>query len=299
MNHEALVSVQGAMFGALMSYPVGQLAYAAAWLKPIDPDETNPTVSVLHHLCRWIPDAYLRCIEYMRTGCTEQDLDDFICGEINRFFGDDVVLDLEVATYGLDFPMLGIDIWDPEFWQNEGMDRVHTALGHFGLFAFPDADPDDESQEGIQPEDGALRQAGDVCHYLYQDLEDRQGVEFDHLRCLLDWMFSRSGNTILDYSSNAYYESGITPPDWDDFKLATGVWFEAVELHQKAVKGMELIEGSTAWLTALLDNIHTIWKRMKKGRRDINGHYTGLRFKPFDWPEPTPGEETIDGAVVL
>lgn len=298
MNNETLIEVQTAMLGALMRYPVGKMAYMTAWLAPNLDGDDNPTIVVLGRMARWMPEAYAECMAYLSTATSEEALDEFICNQINSYFGDEIAYEIDVITYGLDFPMLGIDVWVSEFWQNEGMDRVHTILGHFGLFANPDFDADDEGPS-VAPEDGALRQAGDVAHYLSKDIEDRAGLEFDYLRCLLDWLFSNSGNTILDFDMNGFYESGIPTPGWDEFEFASTVWFEAVDLHHKAVKGMELIEDSTEWLTALLGNIQTIWKHMKKRKRDVNGHYSGLRFKPFTWPEPTLGEEAVGDPVVL
>lgn len=298
MNSEALSTLQAAMTDALMSYPVGALAYATAWLVPTlqagDYTEGEEDDCVIMTLCRLrdhMPDSYARSIAYLRSGCSEEQLSDFMVREINDYFGDDVANDIEQIAWSLWFPCLGLNIFSIDFWLNEGMDRVHTIIGHLGAFGDP--------EERTGPEEAAIQQAVDTAGYIFKDIEEQNGKEFEYLRCLLWWICSNSGNTILDYDDAEFSESGIEYPQWHEFEWASEVWFEAVDLHHKAVKGMELLEGSTEWLTAFLNNVHTIWSRMKKGKRDKNGRFTGLRFKSFSWPQPTPSEEAVDGAVVL
>jgi hypothetical protein len=164
--------------------------------------------------------------------------------------------DLEEMRYGppIDFSGLYLDTLDPEDAENPPYDRLLPIFAHFGLSIGGD--------EPSDVQDVALHTARVLIH----SLSERKERAYQDLSNLLAWMFSLSGNTAVDYTSEAFWENGYDMPQWsaDDIALINDINQEAHDLIGSARNALTILETDTALLKVFNRNVKAVSNTIRK-----------------------------------
>jgi len=114
--------------------------------------------------------------------------------------------------------------------------------------------------------DGEWSTARLVADILHHSLKAQSASDYHDLSALLSWMFSASGNSLVDWSQEAMWESGAEYPDWslEDIAFVNDMTREAEVIMGAAESGMALVESNPTLNKALQRNIRTIYKQIER-----------------------------------
>ena len=238
------------------------LANAVAWLDPLwetsDDDVYDEGDGVGMALCitrSAFPDIYAGAVERIRSGASEKELDSFICGEISQR---GIPLDnLEFLGYGIPLTACGIELSDPDLYAARA-----DLLPLVDLF-------------GIRPESGQYNVEVPDCAYtagrvIADSLVQQTDERLKQVGWALTWLFSCSGNTLIDFDDESMAE--IPPLSWDENDLAFAIELieEANGIIGDVNAGLTLLESNPSLFTALGANIQRTYKVLAKtkGKND-------------------------------
>jgi hypothetical protein len=201
------------------------------------------------------PDIYAGAVERIRSGASEKELDSFICGEISQR---GIPLDnLEFLGYGIPLTACGIELSDPDLYAA----RPHL-LPLVALF-------------GIRPEPGHYNVEVPDCAYtagriIADSLVQQDEERLKQVGWALAWLFSCSGNTLIDFDDESMAE--IPPLSWDENDLAFAIELieEANGIIGDVNAGLTLLEATPILFTALEANIQRTYQTLakQKGKQD-------------------------------
>jgi hypothetical protein len=277
-----LLDTFGLLAAALLDDPLLALANAVCWLDPLwefaddDVYEEDDGVGLALCITRGaFPDIYAGAVERIRSGASEKELDTFICGEISA---KGIPLDnLEFLGYGIPLTACGIELSDPDLYA-----------------ARPDLLPLVELF-GIRPEPGHYNVEVPDCAYtagriIADSLVKQADERLQQVGWALAWLFSCSGNSLVDFDDESLAE--IPPLTWDadDLAFAIELIEEADGIVQDVNAGLERLESSPDLLAALSAHVKHIYKAIsrQKGKKDEP------RIR-LEWP---PLDAGGDGAAV-
>jgi len=257
-----LLDTFGLLAVAMLDDPLLALANAVVWLDPLwktsDDDVYDEGDGVGLALCitrSAFPDIYAGAVERIRSGAAEKELDSFICGAISRC---GIPLDnLEFLGYGIPLTACGIELSDPDLYA-----------------ARPDLLPLVELF-GIRPEPGHYNVEVPDCAYtagriIADSLVKQTDERLQQVGWALAWLFSCSGNTLVDFDDESMAE--IPPLSWDenDLAFATELIEEANGIMQDVTAGLTLLEANPILFAALETNIQRTYKVIAKmkGKND-------------------------------
>ena len=277
-----LLDTFGLLAAAMLDDPLLTLANAVAWLDPLwetsDDDVYDEGDGVGLALCitrSAFPDIYAGAVERIRSGESEKELDSFICGEISRR---GIPLDnLEFLGYGIPLTAAGVELADPDLYAARC-----DLLPLVELF-------------GIRPEPGHYNVEVPDCAYtvgrvIADSLVKQADEGLKQVGWALAWLFSCSGNTLIDFDDESMAE--IPPLTWDenDLAFATELIEEANGIMGDVTAGLTLLETTPILFSALEANIQRTYKTIAKQK----GKQDELRIR-LEWP---PLESGGDGAAV-
>lgn len=268
---------------ALTADPLLLLASAVATFDPfwaafdeIDIDyETDPLTIALQVTRGAFPDIYAQAVERLRAGASYQKMDRLLCKAISA---KGIPLDdLETIGWGIPLNAVGIDLEDPEFY------AVHTdllpILAPFGIEI-----PEGETYSIDIPD--CVYPAGRA---IAASLHEQPDQALREVGWVFGWLFSCTGNSLIDYTDEALSE--IPPLSWspDDIAFAIELIDEAEGILRDVQAGVEILK-STPWLQAALErNIAHLYREFKrKGKLDE-------RTIRLEWTRPDDG---ADGTAV-
>jgi hypothetical protein len=268
---------------ALTADPLLLLASAVATFDPfwaafdeLDIDyETDPLTISLQVTRGAFPDIYVQAVERLRAGASYQEMDRLLCKAISA---KGIPLDdLESIGWGIPLNAVGVDLEDPEFY------AVHTdllpILAPFGIDI-----PEGETYSIDIPD----------CVYpvgraLAASLHEQPDPALREVGWAFGWLFSCTGNSLIDYTDEALSE--IPPLSWspDDIAFAIELIDEAEGILRDVQAGVEILK-STPWLqTAVERNVAHLYREFKrKGKLDE-------RTIRLEWTRPDDG---ADGTAV-
>ncbi len=278
----ALLDTFGLLAAAMLDDPLLTLANAVAWLDPLwemsDDDVYDEGDGVGLALCitrSAFPDIYARAVERIRSGAAEKELDSFICGAISKR---GIPLDnLEFLGYGIPLTACGIELSDPDLYAARA-----DLLPLVELF-------------GIRPEPGHYNVEVPDCAYtagriIADSLVQQDDEQLKQVGWAIAWLFSCSGNTLIDFDDESMAE--IPPLSWDENDLAFAIELieEANGIMSDVTAGLTLLEATPVLYAALEANIQRTYKTLAK----MKGKTDEPRIR-LEWP---PLESGGDGAAL-
>lgn len=72
---------------------------------------------------------------------------------------------------------------------------------------------------------------------------------------LMQWLFSSSGNTVLDFDDEEAGENGVEPPRWEEYDQFKEVYQEADEMFGQVLEYITELESDTAIFTEFCSNL--------------------------------------------
>jgi hypothetical protein len=272
-----LLDIFGLLAAAMLDDPLLALANAVAWLDPLwetseDDDVYEEGDGVGMALCitrSAFPDIYASAVERIRSGATYSELDNLICGEISKR---GIPLDnLEFLGYGIPLTTCGIELSDPDLYAARP-----DLLPLVDLF-------------GIRPEPGHYNVEVSNCAYsagriIADSLVQQDDEQLKQVGWALAWLFSCSGNTLIDYDDESLAE--IPPLTWDQDDLAFAI--ELIEetggMLRDVNAGLKLLEDQPHLMEALSNHVNHLYK--------IFAQQKGSKNEPrvrLEWPSVIAG----------
>ena len=238
------------------------LAQAVCWLDPLwhgyDEDyyhDPNGILSAALVVTRQLfPDLYVDAVDKLRQGADYSAIDHLISDAISET---GIPLDnIEHIMYGIPLPAYGVNLDDPEFYA--GHPKLLPLLALFG----------------IEPLSNRYNIDVPACVFtaaelIATDLAQRPEKAYQQVAWLLRWLFSTTGNSILDWDFEIMCE--IEPLVWeaDALDFAYVMIHEADDIMSDVISAIDWLNDEPAVMQALQDNIHTIYKAIqKKGNKN-------------------------------
>ncbi len=257
-----LLDTFGLLAAAMLDDPLLALANAVCWLDPLwefaDDDVYEEGDNVGMALCitrSAFPDIYAGAVERIRSGAAEKELDSFICGEISNR---GIPLDnLESLRYGIPLTACGIELSDPDLYA--ARPDLLPLVDLFGIRPEPE-------HYNVEVPDCAYTAGRIIAGSLVQQDDER----LKQVGWALAWLFSCSGNTLIDFDDESMAE--IPPLSWDENDLAFAIELieEANGIMDDVTAGLTLLEANPALFAALEANIQRTYQTIakQKGKQD-------------------------------
>ena len=253
-----LLDIQQFLVNEMNTNPGLCLASAVAWLDPFwdeltDEDDDYGGDGGLGLALRVVrnsfPSLYVQVIEQLREGCSWDEIDRFVCREIEKL---GIPLEnLEWMGYGIPLPSYGVKLEEPDFYESHA--DLIPILMPFGIDSTADNDTVDV------PNSVYL-----VGQFIAEDLEQHPDERYRQLSWLMQWLFSCSGNSVIDLDYETMCEYQPLSWDKDDLEFVIAIIQEADEIMQAALKGLAFLESTPEVFTALGDNVRRITKALNK-----------------------------------
>ncbi len=269
----AITAIYDHLAVALTTDPLLLLASAAATFDPFWDDfedeidyETDPLTIGLQVTRGAFPDIYADAIERMRAGAPYAELDRLLCRAISA---KGIPLDdIETIGWGIPLVALGIDLEDPEFYAVQS--DLLPILTPFGIEI-----PEGETYRIDVPE--AIHRVGS---FIASSLHEQNDPALRQVGWLFGWLFSCTGNSLVDYTDEALSE--IQPLSWspEDIAFAVEMIEEANGIMGDAMAGLDVLKTTLDLMAALERHITTLYRELKqKGKlneRSIRLEWTGV-----------------------
>lgn len=258
---------------SLTADPLLLLASAVAAFDPFWADfdeadidyDTDPLTIALQVTRGAFPDIYAEAIERLRADAPYGEMDRLLCKAISA---KGIPLDdLDTIGWGVPMTAVGVDLEDPEFY------AVHTdllpVLAPFGIDL-----PEGETYSVDLPE--CIHKVG--CA-IATNLHGQIDPALRQVGWLFGWLFSCTGNSLVDYSDEALAE--IPPLSWsvDDIAFAVELIEEANGIMRDVQMGLDLLKTTPDLMTTLERNIAHLYRELKKkgklDERTIRLEWTG------------------------
>jgi hypothetical protein len=279
-----LLDIQQLLVNEMNTNPALCLANAVAWLDPFwdeftDEDDDYAGDGGLGLALRVVrnsfPALYIQVIEQLREGCSWDDIDRFVCREIEKL---GIPLEnLEWMGYGIPLPSYGVKLEEPDFYESHA-DFI-PILAPFGI----DPTAEDDNVDVDVPECTHI-----VGQFIAEDLEQHPDERYRQLSWLLQWLFSCSGNSVIDLDYEAMCEFQPLSWDKDDLEFAIAIIQEADEIMPEALKGLAFLQSTPEVSTALGNNVRRIYKALSKCPKENRHDKPRVRCI---WPSPGTGAD--------
>jgi hypothetical protein len=268
-----LLDTFGLLAAAMLDDPLLTLANAVCWLDPLwetsDDDVYDDGDGVGLALCitrSAFPDIYAGAVERIRSGADEKELDSFICGEISQR---GIPLDnLEFLGYGIPLTACGIELSDTDLYAARP-----DLLPLVDLF-------------GIRPEPGHYNVEVPECAYaagriITDSLVQQDDEQLTQVGWAMAWLFSCSGNTLIDFDDESLAE--IPPLTWDQDDLAFAIELieETSGMLSDVNAGLKLLEEQPHLLEALADHVKHLYRILAKQKGNKNEPRIRLEWPPL------------------
>jgi len=263
------------------------LASAVATFDPFwsafddDFDGEEPPLDIALRVTRSaFPDIYAEAVQQLRGGALYADMDRLLCKAISA---KGIPLDdLDLIGWGVPMTAYGVDLEDPEFYAAHA--DILPVLGLFGL----NLSETDGYHIDI-PE--AIYAAGRA---IANSLHEQTDPVLRQVGWLYGWLFSCTGNSLVDYTDETLSE--IPPLSWskDDIAFAIEVIEEAEGIMRDVQAGLDALETTPELLVILERNIDKLNRHHKQGKP--HGHPL-----VWEWASTLSGAEraTVVDSLVL
>ncbi|MBE2268388.1 MAG: hypothetical protein IAE80_09180 [Anaerolinea sp.] len=269
---------------SLTADPLLLLASAVAAFDPFWADfddtdidyETDPLTIALQVTRSAFPDIYAEAVERLRSGASYAEMDRLLCKAISA---KGIPLDdLDTIGWGVPMTAVGVDLEDPEFY------AVHTdllpVLAPFGIDL-----PEGETYSVDLPE--CIHKVG--CA-IAASLHEQTDPALRQVGWLFGWLFSCTGNSLVDYSDEALAEIPPLSCSADDIAFAVELIEEADGIMRDVQIGLAHLKTTPDLMAALERNIAHLYRELKKkGKLDE-------RIIRLEWEG---ADSRVDGTAVV
>jgi len=276
-----LVQTYTLVAAGLRDDPLLCLANAVTWLDPLWqeaddewdlPEDEEGTLAVALRVTRTaFPDVYVQAVDLLRQRASYADLDRLICGAITER---GIPLDdLEWIGFGVPLPAYGVVLEDPDFYTSHP--DTMPVLACFGVS--PEANPYHITVPECASTAGRL---------IAASLEGHDDERYRQISWLMQWLFSCSGNSCIDWDDESMAD--IPPLSWDrdDLAFAIAIIEEADAILRDALAGLTFLTSQPDLLHALQHNVQRIYKAIEKSK----GKHHEPRIR-LAWPPLADGPE--------
>lgn len=269
-----LLDTYALLANTMLDDPFLSLANVVAWLDPLwklpedyEYEEGREAEIALHITRSVFPDIYAGAIERVRAGTTRAQLDSYICAEINKV---GIPLDdLEFMPYGIPLPAHGVELAEPELY----MERPDLAriLSLFGIEAEPD-------EWRVEVPDTAYT-AGRL---LVKSLVNQEDERWQQVGWALAWLFSCTGNTLIDWDYEALAE--LEPLTWDEEEVAFAIEIikEADSILKDVDLGLAVLKECPDAFAILTENVSRVRQRVDHRKEQNREPNVRVEWPPLD-----------------
>lgn len=259
---------------AMLDDPLLSLANAVVWLDPLwkmpgdyEYEEGDDAEMALYVTRGVFPDIYAGAVECIRGGATYGQLDSYICAEVNKI---GIPLDnLEYMAYGIPMLAHGVELSNPEF--HTSRPDLARILALFGIH--PEAD-----EWRVDVPDGVYM----VGHVIANSLMNQQDECWQKVGWMLAWLFSCTGNSLIDCDDEALAE--MEPLMWDEENVAFAI--EIIEEADGVLKdvdaGLNVLETHPEAFRALSKNVTLVCRKLANRKEKYREPHVRLEWPSLD-----------------
>jgi hypothetical protein len=208
--------------------------------------------AALHITRDCFPDLYVEAVGSLREGQSEKQVEGTIRTGISEAGIPMEIAEFEGAyAFGIPLPAYGAELENAEFYAMHS--NVMPIMQCFGVLPETDGYHIDIPSE--------VYTAG---RHIAHDLAEHPDERYRQISWLMQWLFSCSGNSIVDFSYEMMCE--IEPLSWqkDDVAFAIAMIAEANEIMADVFAGLEVLTNQPDLLEALQNNIQRIYKMIRR-----------------------------------
>ena len=261
----------------MTSDPVLNLVQAVAWLDPSwlddeDPDDFDDPMNMALRVTRQaVPDIYSEAVQRLQAGESYSGIESLICTAVSA---KGIPLHtLEYIDYGIPMDAYGVELDCPDFYAQHP--DLLPVLALFGVH------PDPDHYRIAVPEAGY--RAGPA---IALSLDDHAHPGYRDLGYLMQWLWSCSGNSAIDWSYEMVCE--VPPMSWgtEEVAFAIEIIREAEDILAGARRGIQFLQAHPPVMAALERNIKRLYRAIHKQgdpRKELR-----LRL---EWPQCPPLEK--------
>ena len=270
----ALLDTYALLANAMLDDPFLSLANAVAWLDPLwkmpddyEYEEGNEAEMALSITRSVFPDIYAGAIERVRVGTTYSQLDGYISAEINKL---GIPLDnLEYMPYGIPLPAHGVELSEPELYRERP--DLARILSLFGI----EAEPDDWR---VEVPDAAYT----VGRLVVKSLVNQGDERWEHIGYALAWLFSCTGNSLIDWDYETLAE--VEPLSWDEEDVAFAIEMikEADGMLKEVDAGLAVLKAYPDAFQILTENVNRVYQKLAKGKEQNREPNVRMEWPPLD-----------------
>lgn len=275
-----LLDIQRFLNDAMNNDPLLCLAKAVTWLDPFwdefteeeDDDTGDGGLGLAMRVIRdSFPMIYVQVVEQLHEGHSWDDIDRFVCREIEKL---GIPLEnLEWMHYGIPLPSYGVRLEEPDFYESHP--DLIPILTTFGID--PSLDDDTVNLPACAYTAGQL---------IAENLERHPDERYRQLSWLVQWLFSCSGNSVIDLDYDTMCEYQPLSWDKDDLEFAIAIIEEANVIMKEVQAGLAFINNHNGLLIALQHNVRSIYRKIT--RRKDKHKQPNIQLK---WPLIDPMQE--------
>lgn len=232
------------------------LALVAAWLDPlwfskVDPiddlagnegDEGALTLFALGVARTCSPLLYVEAVQGLRSGWTFTQFEAAFCAGFRREFRFLPLSSIEEMIYGVPLDFSGLEQTGPEF-ASQHPDLAAVLDRYFDVRPVAEPRPwRDEPYAAIPEAD--FEAASNVARPVIRSLVAQDCQPYADLALMLLYLFSITGNSLLDYTADDYWEAGYEALYWER---------EHLEMAGEACREARIVLDATDRALAVLD----------------------------------------------
>lgn len=251
--------------------PKQSLIQALAWFDPISlneplsPDDdfdayAEDEITVGLHICRaCFPAVFAGANALLMQNAPEPIIKQYLCEGMNAHLVTGIT-SLEEARYGPPLECYGIDAT----LLSEGDEPNHPMHRTTAIFSLLGIRFEDTTWEG------GWSRARTASQVLQLSLESRRESVYQDLALLLAWLFSTSGNSLVDWSQEEMWESGAEMPAWspDEVEFVNEMTREAQEMMIGVWRGLTRFEQEATLRQAFARNLKFVFTQLdSKGKK--------------------------------
>jgi hypothetical protein len=283
LQDAAMLLVRGMRRDATLS-----LALVATWLDPlwfsdVDPfydlagneeDEDAQARFALGVARACSPRLYMEAVQALRFGWTFEAFETAFCVGFRREYPAISLGSIEEMLYGVPLDFCGLDQLGPEF-ASQCPDLAAVLDCYFDVRPVAEPRPWRDEPYATIPETD-FETASNVTRPVIRSLVAQDCQPYADLALMLLYLFSLTGNSLLDYTADDYWEAGYDALAWERERLAM-----AEEAHREARIVLDATDRALAALDRRLDIAEALRSNVATCKAALERNETHVTL---DWP---------------